>query len=117
MPDEVELELYADTVTNPDLRIKASIEAKRGYFEEQVRQQAQKKALEAEQARLAQIAREQGEEALKIAQAQADERMKLQKAKDELARQEEDAKQKDAEALAEMQREQAEKLQEATKVK
>lgn len=117
MPDEVELELYADTVTNPDLRIKATIEQKRGYFEEQERQRKVREAQEKENARLAQIAKEQGEEALKIAKEQAEERLRLQKAQDELKRQQEDAKQKDAEAMAEYQQSQNAKVQELTRVK
>lgn len=117
MPDEVELELYADTVTNPDLRIKSAIEAKRGYFEEQERQRKMREAQEIEAKRLAQIAKEQWEEAALRAREQAEEKLRLQKAQDELARQQEDSKQKDAEEMAEFQRQQVQKQQSATRVK
>lgn len=116
-PDEIELELYADQVQNPDGRIKVAIEARRNYFEEQERMRKQKEEMAKEQARLDAIAKEQGEEAARLAQSQAEERIRIQKAEDEKKRMAEDARLREAEEMAEYDRQQAEKKQEAGKVK
>ncbi len=58
-PDEVELELLADTIKHPDVRIKVAIETRRSMFEEQERQRKFAEEQRKEQLRLNEIAKQQ----------------------------------------------------------
>lgn len=99
--DESELEVLAfEHEEHPDSRIKAEIETRRSYFEEEERKRKLKEAEDAEAARIASLAAKVTPEQLEEERRKADEKLKQMEADAELRRINEDAAKQEAKEKA-----------------
>lgn len=113
-PDDIELELLSDEITEKDPRIGVAIETRRQFFAEQERLAEFARQQAIEQARLKKIQEEQGIEAARIEKEKANDRLRKQKMEDETKRILEDGKRQEMKEQAEAEMKRQEKVTEAS---
>lgn len=116
-PDEIDLELMSDEITEKDPRIGVAIESRRQFFAEQARLAEFAKQQKIEQERLKKIQEEQGIEAARLEKEKAEDRLRKQKMEDETKRILEDGKRQEMKELADAELKRKEKLAESNRPK
>ncbi len=115
--DEIDLELYSDTIKNDDPRIEIAVESRRQFFLEAERMRLFKIQQEEERKKLDKIKEAQGMEAARLAKKEANDRLNRQAFLDETNRMLEDNKKKGLEEAAASRAKIEKQAQEASAVK